>query len=62
MNSFATNGDIHNIKEDIVGVREEIHKLELKIEKVRSDIIKWMFVFWMGQIGVTAGLVLLILK
>jgi|WetSurMetagenome_2_1015567.scaffolds.fasta_scaffold357745_2 hypothetical protein len=62
MNSFATSGDIHTIKEDIVGVREEIHKLELKIERVRSDLIKWMFVFWMGQISVTVALVMLVLK
>ena len=23
--------------------------LEIKIEKTRADIIKWMFLFWIGQ-------------
>ena len=44
MNSFAT--------------KEDIHLLELKIEKVRSDLIKWMFVFLAGQ----TGLIITILK
>jgi len=48
MNSFATKSDIHY--------------LDVKIEKVRADMIKWMFVFWMGQISVTVALVLLVLK
>jgi hypothetical protein len=48
MNSFAT--------------KEDIHLLELKIEKVRSDLIKWMFVFWVGQISITLALIMLLQK
>ena len=55
MNSFATSDDIKD-------VRGEIYKLGLKIERVRSEIIKWMFVFWMGQISVTVALVMLLVK
>jgi hypothetical protein len=39
-------------KEDL---KEEIHKLEIKIEQVRSDMIKWMFIFWAGQTGLIIG-------
>ncbi len=32
-------------------------ELEVKIEGTKSEIIKWMFLFWLGQIAVTAGLI-----
>jgi hypothetical protein len=48
MNSFAT--------------KEDVHLLELKIEKVRSDLIKWMFIFWIGQVSVTIALIMLFFK
>jgi hypothetical protein len=48
MNSFAT--------------KDDIHLLELKIEKVRSDLIKWMFIFWAGQTSITIAIIMLVLK
>lgn len=48
MNSFAT--------------KEDVHLLELKIEKVRSDLIRWMFIFWIGQVSVTIALIMLLFK
>jgi hypothetical protein len=30
----------------------KINQLEVKINEVKSDIIKWMFIFWAGQIVV----------
>lgn len=62
MNSFATSGDVISLKGEIANVRDELHQVELKIEKVRSDLIKWMFVFWMGQVSVTVALVMLLMK
>jgi hypothetical protein len=41
MTAYSTKADL----------KEEVHKLEIKIEKMRSDLIKWMFVFWAGQTG-----------
>ena len=32
-------------------------ELEVKIEGTKSEVIKWMFLFWLGQIAVTAGLI-----
>ena len=36
-------------KKDVLATKEDIHTLELKIENTRSDIIKWMFIFWVSQ-------------
>jgi uncharacterized protein YicC (UPF0701 family) len=52
MTAYATKADL----------KEEIHRLELKIEKVRSDLIKWMFIFWAGQTGLLIGLLKLFFK
>jgi hypothetical protein len=48
MNSFAT--------------KEDIHLLELKIEKVRSDLIKWMFILCVGQMSITLAMIMLLQK
>lgn len=38
-------------KEDINGLKIEIEKVRTEMEKTRSDIIKWMFLFWIGQVA-----------
>lgn len=42
-------------KEDLAATKEdlmrEIGKLDVKITDVRADIIKWMFLFWIGQVA-----------
>jgi lipoate synthase len=30
---------------------KRIAQLDARIEKVRADIIQWMFIFWIGQVG-----------
>ena len=45
---------------DSFATKKDIHLLELKIEKVRSDLIKWMFVFWVGQTGLIIALLKLL--
>ncbi len=42
-------------KEDIANVREEM-------ANVKSEIIKWMFIFWIGQIGVLIALLTIFFK
>lgn len=46
-------------KEDLA---KEIARLEVKIESTKAEIIKWMFIFWLGQIGVTTGIIFAMLK
>lgn len=45
---LATKQDIANLE---MATKQEIANLEIKIEKTRSDIIKWMFLFWIGQLA-----------
>ena len=46
-------------KADLTG---EIAKLDVKIEKTKSEIIKWMFIFWAGQTGIMVGILALFQK
>jgi hypothetical protein len=32
------------------------------LANTKADIIKWVFIFWLGQIGVTFGFILFFLK
>ena len=41
---------------------EEISKLDKKISETKADIIKWMFIFWAGQIGVLIAVLDLFFK
>jgi bifunctional DNA-binding transcriptional regulator/antitoxin component of YhaV-PrlF toxin-antitoxin module len=41
---------------------EEIADLRGSIQKTRSDTIKWMFLFWVGQIGAVLGIILAVSK
>ena len=62
----ATNLKLLATKEDIYILKEDIAKLEgsleAKISDVKSEIIKWMFIFWIGQVAVTFGLIIVYLK
>lgn len=40
-------------KEDLANLRA---KLLQEIAHVRADLLKWMFVFWIGQVGVISGI------
>ena len=46
--TLATKDDIANIRKDM--------------SEAKTDTIKWMFIFWVGQIGAMLGFVLLFLK
>ncbi|MBI3754107.1 MAG: DUF1640 domain-containing protein [Deltaproteobacteria bacterium] len=38
-------------KKDTLATKQDIANLEIRIEKTKSDIIKWMFLFWIGQLA-----------
>jgi len=42
-------------KDDIANVRKEIGE-------AKANTIKWMFIFWVGQVGATLAIILLSLK
>jgi len=45
---------------------EEMSKLRIEMHtelgNLKADMIKWMFIFWLGQIGVLSGIIFALLK
>lgn len=41
----------NRITEETSKLKEEINKVDKRIESVKAELIKWMFIFWVGQIG-----------
>lgn len=56
---FMTKDDKVELITRIVSDKEE---LITRIETAKTDMIKWMFIFWMGQLAATAGIVFAILN
>jgi len=52
---FATKDDISVLNSRI----EQTHSI---IAQTKAEIIKWMFIFWVGQVMATFGFILLFLK
>ncbi len=54
------------ITEEIGGVNqritEETSRLEQKISASQANLIKWMFIFWVGQIAVMSGIFFAMLR
>jgi len=51
--------DILATKNDLANLRAELKE---DIANVKAEIIKWMFIFWIGQIGVMTGIIFAMLK
>jgi DNA anti-recombination protein RmuC len=50
-------GRIESVRSELTGRIESVRsELSGRIESVRSELIKWMFVFWVGQIGAIVGI------
>lgn len=43
-------------KKEILATKQDVSELRIAIEKTRSDLIKWMFIFWAGSVGVLSGI------
>ena len=41
---------------DTLATKEDIANMEIKLANTKAEIIKWMFIFWIGQIAVVAGM------
>ena len=42
---------------DRLATKEDLLKLDVKISDSKAEIIKWMFIFWIGQVVVTLGII-----
>ncbi len=49
-------------KDDLAKVNDDIAKVKYDLSKEISNSVKWMFVFWIGQVGATLAIVFLFLK
>ncbi len=50
------------ITQEIGKTNEKIAQVHVKIEATKSDIIKWMFIFWLGQVTVILGILFVFFK
>ncbi len=46
-------------KQDLI---REIEKLRVGMANLKADLIKWMFIFWVGQVAVISGIIFAMLK
>ena len=44
------------LRKEIEQVRLEVGKVRLEVERVRSSLVKWMFIFWTGQVIAIMGI------
>ncbi len=55
--------EMAEMKSELRGEMAEMKsELNNKMGSMRADIIKWMFVFWVGQIGVMIGILFAFFK
>ena len=45
-----------------VATKNDIKELEVHIERVKFDLLKWLIPFLIGQIALTAGILIKVLK
>jgi phage I-like protein len=57
-----TQSGILATKQDLVSVKQDIAAVELRVTEKSAEMIKWMFIFWVGQVLATFGFILLFLK
>ncbi|GAB6163921.1 hypothetical protein JCM12298_30810 [Desulfothermus naphthae] len=56
-------GEIKAIEGKLKGeIKTTEEKLRTEIHKWRADTIKWMFIFWLGQIATFTGILVSVLK
>jgi hypothetical protein len=42
--------------------RSQLLATKIDLANTRADLIKWMFIFWIGQVATTLGIVFLFFK
>lgn len=67
-----TNFIEHKIKDEVenksqmLATKEDLLKtesrLDFRISETKNETLKWMFIFWIGQVAATFGFILLFLK
>ena len=50
------------LDQKLFGITEKMNKLEITISEFKADNLKWMFIFWVGQMSVTIAVVMIFIK
>jgi transcription termination factor NusB len=50
------------LDQKLSGITEKINKLENSISEFKADNLKWMFIFWVGQMSVTIAVIMIFIK
>ena len=45
-----------------LATKDDLAKVKYDLSKEISNSVKWMFIFWIGQVGATVAVIMLILK
>lgn len=45
-----------------LATKDDLAKVNLDLSNKIGDMMKWMFIFWVGQVGATLAIILLFLK
>jgi hypothetical protein len=45
-----------DIKREVLATKEDISNVRQEIASSKADMIKWMFIFWIGQLGAMIAL------
>ncbi|GAB6163899.1 hypothetical protein JCM12298_30590 [Desulfothermus naphthae] len=60
---LVTKDELKATEERLRGeIKATEEKLRTEIHKWRADTIKWMFIFWLGQIATFTGILVSVLK
>ena len=46
----------------ILATKADVAEAKAETQKVKAELIKWMFIFWIGQVVATFGFILLFLN
>ena len=64
--TLATKDDlaktIANVKQDIAIVKDDLARFKYDLSKEIRNSVKWMFIFWIGQVGAMLAIAFLFLK
>ncbi len=50
------------LSEEMGKLRQEIAEVKVEMHQTKSELIKWMFIFWIGQIGMILGILFAFFK
>jgi hypothetical protein len=64
--TLATKGDLAILKADLLVVKNDLgtakYELARDISESKAEMIKWMFIFWVGQFAGIGAVIMILLK